>query len=122
MCIGEGVCVYMCVCLWTLCVYVNGQDVSMLMYTCMTQNQSVCNPCFCYLHRMLCHSPLLRKVSFTGSTNVGKWLMREAASTVKRVSLELGGNAPFIVFDDADLKVALQALMFSKFRNAGQVS
>ena len=68
----------------------------------------------------LCHSPLLRKVSFTGSTAVGKWLMRESASTVKKVSMELGGNAPFIVFDDADLDVALKALLFSKYRNAGQ--
>lgn len=68
----------------------------------------------------LCHSPLLRKVSFTGSTAVGKWLMRESAGTVKKVSMELGGNAPFIVFDDADLDVALNALLFSKYRNAGQ--
>lgn len=70
--------------------------------------------------RALCNSKHLRKVSFTGSTAVGKWLMREAASTVKKVSLELGGNAPFIVFDDADLDLALQALMAAKFRNAGQ--
>lgn len=70
--------------------------------------------------KVLCNSPLIRKVSFTGSTPVGKWLMRESASTVKRVSLELGGNAPFIVFDDADLDVAVAALMSSKFRNAGQ--
>lgn len=69
---------------------------------------------------MLCHSRLIRKVSFTGSTAVGKWLMRESASTVKKVSLELGGNAAFIVFDDADIDIALNALMFSKFRNAGQ--
>jgi succinate-semialdehyde dehydrogenase/glutarate-semialdehyde dehydrogenase len=69
----------------------------------------------------MCHSPLLRKISFTGSTKVGKWLMREAASTVKKVSMELGGNAPFIVFDDADLEVAARALMAAKFRNAGQV-
>jgi succinate-semialdehyde dehydrogenase/glutarate-semialdehyde dehydrogenase len=68
----------------------------------------------------LCHNRDIRKVSFTGSTNVGKWLMQESASTVKRVSLELGGNAPFIVFDDADLDVALKALIASKFRNAGQ--
>ncbi len=71
--------------------------------------------------RMLCTSPLLRKISFTGSTAVGKWLMRAASSTVKKVSLELGGNAAFIIFDDCDLDVALSALMFSKFRNAGQV-
>eukprot|EP00981_Chlorochromonas_danica_P000970 scaffold233_cov174-Ochromonas_danica.AAC.10 len=68
----------------------------------------------------LCHSPLIRKISFTGSTVVGKWLMREASTTVKKVSLELGGNAAFIVFDDADLDIAVQALMLSKFRNAGQ--
>lgn len=68
----------------------------------------------------LCHNPLLRKLSFTGSTKVGQWLMKESASTLKRISLELGGNAPFIVFDDADLHVALNALMNSKFRNAGQ--
>lgn len=70
--------------------------------------------------RAMCHSKDIRKISFTGSTNVGKWLMREAATTVKKVSLELGGNAPFIVFDDADLDQALIALMQSKFRNAGQ--
>jgi len=70
--------------------------------------------------RALCHSKLIRKLSFTGSTNVGKWLMAESATNVKRLSLELGGNAPFIVFDDADLDVALAALINSKFRNAGQ--
>lgn len=68
----------------------------------------------------MCHDQFLRKISFTGSTAVGKWLMRESASTVKKVSLELGGNAPFIVFNDADLEVAANALMFAKFRNAGQ--
>eukprot|EP01040_Poterioochromonas_malhamensis_P003096 gene3096-3293_t len=70
--------------------------------------------------RTLCHAKDIRKVSFTGSTPVGKWLMREAASSVKKVSLELGGNAPFIVFDDCDIDVAVNALMFAKFRNAGQ--
>ena len=69
----------------------------------------------------LCHNPLLRKISFTGSTAVGKWLMRESASTVKRLSLELGGNAPFIVFDDADIDTAVSSLISSKFRNAGQM-
>lgn len=68
-----------------------------------------------------CHSEYFRKLSFTGSTVVGKWLMRECASTVKRISLELGGSAPFIVFDDADLDVAANALLASKFRNNGQV-
>ncbi|WP_199231534.1 NAD-dependent succinate-semialdehyde dehydrogenase [Azospirillum sp. TSO35-2] len=68
----------------------------------------------------LTHSPIVRKVSFTGSTEVGKLLMRQAASTVKKVSLELGGNAPFIVFDDADLDEAVKGAMASKYRNAGQ--
>lgn len=68
----------------------------------------------------MCHSPLFRKLSFTGSTPVGKWLMRECATTVKRISLELGGNAPFIVFDDADIETSVTALVNSKFRNAGQ--
>lgn len=70
--------------------------------------------------RELCRHHDIRKISFTGSTSVGKWLMSESSSTVKRLSLELGGNAPFIVFDDADLDVALKALAMSKFRNAGQ--
>jgi succinate-semialdehyde dehydrogenase/glutarate-semialdehyde dehydrogenase len=62
----------------------------------------------------------VRKISFTGSTAVGKHLARESAGTLKRVSLELGGNAPFIVFDDADLDAAVAGLMAAKFRNAGQ--
>ncbi|WP_181449474.1 NAD-dependent succinate-semialdehyde dehydrogenase [Azospirillum thermophilum] len=65
-------------------------------------------------------SPIVRKVSFTGSTEVGKILMRQSADTVKKVSLELGGNAPFIVFDDADLDAAVQGALASKYRNAGQ--
>ena len=65
-------------------------------------------------------SPAVRKVSFTGSTPVGKLLMRQASGTVKKVSLELGGNAPFIVFDDADLDAAVTGLMASKYRNTGQ--
>ena len=63
---------------------------------------------------------LVRKFSFTGSTEIGKLLMRQCASTVKKVSLELGGNAPFIVFDDADLDAAITGAMLSKFRNMGQ--
>jgi succinate-semialdehyde dehydrogenase/glutarate-semialdehyde dehydrogenase len=63
---------------------------------------------------------LVRKFSFTGSTEIGKLLMRQCASTVKKVSLELGGNAPFIVFDDADLDSAVVGAMLSKFRNMGQ--
>jgi succinate-semialdehyde dehydrogenase/glutarate-semialdehyde dehydrogenase len=65
-------------------------------------------------------SKVVRKISFTGSTEVGKLLMRQAADTVKKVSLELGGNAPFIVFDDADLDAAVEGAMASKFRNSGQ--
>lgn len=62
----------------------------------------------------------VRKISFTGSTAIGKLLMAQSAATVKKVSLELGGNAPFIVFDDADLSRAIDGVMVSKFRNAGQ--
>lgn len=65
-------------------------------------------------------NPLVRKVSFTGSTAVGKQLMRQCADQVKKVSLELGGNAPFIVFDDADLDAAVAGAIASKYRNAGQ--
>jgi succinate-semialdehyde dehydrogenase/glutarate-semialdehyde dehydrogenase len=65
-------------------------------------------------------NPAVRKLSFTGSTKVGKLLMSQCASTMKRLSLELGGNAPFIVFDDADLDLAIAGVMVSKFRNAGQ--
>lgn len=68
----------------------------------------------------LCNDSRVRKLSFTGSTPVGKLLMRQCADTVKKISLELGGNAPFIVFDDADLDAAVAGLMASKFRNAGQ--
>ena len=64
--------------------------------------------------------PVVRIVSFTGSTAVGKLLMKQCADTVKKVSLELGGNAPFIVFDDADLDAAIAGVMASKYRNAGQ--
>ncbi len=68
----------------------------------------------------LTSNPTVRKLSFTGSTDVGKLLMSQCASTVKKVSLELGGNAPFIVFDDADLDAAVAGAMASKYRNAGQ--
>ena len=67
-----------------------------------------------------CRNPKIAKITFTGSTGVGRWLMREAADGIKRLSLELGGNAPFIVFDDADLDAAVEGAMISKFRNAGQ--
>lgn len=62
----------------------------------------------------------VRKVSFTGSTNVGKILMNQSASTIKKLALELGGNAPFIVFEDADIDAAVEGAMIAKFRNAGQ--
>jgi succinate-semialdehyde dehydrogenase/glutarate-semialdehyde dehydrogenase len=70
--------------------------------------------------RELTTNPLVRKFTFTGSTEVGKKLMEQCASTVKKVSLELGGNAPFIVFDDADLDAAVDGAIASKFRNTGQ--
>lgn len=69
---------------------------------------------------VLCESPIVTKLSFTGSTEVGRILMRQCADTIKKLSLELGGNAPFIVFDDADLDAAVEGAMISKFRNAGQ--
>ena len=68
----------------------------------------------------LTSNPKVRKVSFTGSTETGKKLMQQSASTLKRLSLELGGNAPFLVFDDADLDAAVQGAIASKFRNSGQ--
>jgi succinate-semialdehyde dehydrogenase/glutarate-semialdehyde dehydrogenase len=68
----------------------------------------------------LCLNPLIRKLTFTGSTPVGKQLMAKCAQTVKRTSMELGGNAPFIVFDDADLDAAVAGAIASKYRNAGQ--
>ena len=68
----------------------------------------------------LCANPVVRKLSFTGSTEVGRILMRQSADTIKKLSLELGGNAPFIVFDDADLDAAVEGALASKYRNAGQ--
>ncbi|MGT2455537.1 NAD-dependent succinate-semialdehyde dehydrogenase [Cupriavidus basilensis] len=70
--------------------------------------------------RELTASPVVRKLSFTGSTEVGKTLLEQCAGTVKKVSMELGGNAPFLIFDDADLDAAVVGVMASKFRNAGQ--
>jgi len=69
---------------------------------------------------VLTSSKLVRKISFTGSTNVGKILMNQSASSIKKMALELGGNAPFIVFDDADIDAAVEGAMVAKFRNAGQ--
>ena len=68
----------------------------------------------------LCENPAVRKITFTGSTEVGKVLLEKAAGTVKKMSMELGGNAPFIVFDDADLDLAVRGAMISKYRNSGQ--
>src|SRR5205085_8965027 len=68
----------------------------------------------------LCANPVVRKLTFPGSTEVGRILMRQCADTVKKMSLELGGNAPFIVFDDADLDAAADGALASKYRNAGQ--
>jgi succinate-semialdehyde dehydrogenase/glutarate-semialdehyde dehydrogenase len=68
----------------------------------------------------LCANPTVRKLSFTGSTEIGRVLMKQSADTVKKLSLELGGNAPFIVFDDADLDAAVEGALASKYRNAGQ--
>ena len=65
-------------------------------------------------------NPIVRKLTFTGSTEIGKVLMKQCANTVKKVSMELGGNAPFIVFDDADVDAAVEGAMASKFRNTGQ--
>jgi succinate-semialdehyde dehydrogenase / glutarate-semialdehyde dehydrogenase len=70
--------------------------------------------------RELTSNPRVRKLGFTGSTEVGKLLMRQCADQVKKISLELGGNAPFIVFDDADLDIAVNAALVCKFRNSGQ--
>ncbi|AVW90977.1 NAD-dependent succinate-semialdehyde dehydrogenase [Celeribacter baekdonensis] len=68
----------------------------------------------------LCANPKVAKITFTGSTRVGKILMRQGAETIKKLSMELGGNAPFIVFDDADLDAAVEGAMLAKFRNNGQ--
>jgi succinate-semialdehyde dehydrogenase/glutarate-semialdehyde dehydrogenase len=68
----------------------------------------------------MCANPTVRKLSFTGSTETGRLLMKQVAPTIKKISLELGGNAPFIVFDDADLDAAAEGAIVSKYRNAGQ--
>ena len=70
--------------------------------------------------REMTSNPIVRKLTFTGSTEIGKLLMEQCAATVKKTSMELGGNAPFIVFDDADLDEAIEGAMASKFRNTGQ--
>lgn len=68
----------------------------------------------------LCESPVVKKISFTGSTRVGKLLMQQSSSTLKKLSLELGGNAPFIVFNDADVEIAVTSAVVSKFKVTGQ--
>ena len=70
--------------------------------------------------RALCESPAVRHLSFTGSTDVGRLLMAQCAPTIKKLALELGGNAPFIVFNDADIDAAVEGALISKYRNAGQ--
>ncbi|MCP3717343.1 NAD-dependent succinate-semialdehyde dehydrogenase [Paraburkholderia sp. CNPSo 3281] len=81
--------------------------------------QVVCGPSR-EIGAVLTSSPIVRKLSFTGSTEVGRLLMSQSSGTIKRLSLELGGNAPFIVFDDADLDAAIEGAMASKYRNSGQ--
>ncbi|MFP1633384.1 NAD-dependent succinate-semialdehyde dehydrogenase [Zhengella sp. ZM62] len=68
----------------------------------------------------ICENPLIKKITFTGSTDVGKILLKQAASTVKKVSMELGGNAPFLIFDDADIDRAVEGSIAAKYRNSGQ--
>ncbi|CCF80413.1 Succinate-semialdehyde dehydrogenase [NADP+] [Helicobacter bizzozeronii CCUG 35545] len=72
------------------------------------------------ISKVLCGSDLVRKISFTGSTEVGRLLMAQSAPSIKKLSLELGGNAPFIVFEDAHLQKAVEGILASKFRNSGQ--
>lgn len=70
--------------------------------------------------QVLCASPIVRKISFTGSTRVGRLLMKQSSDTIKKLSLELGGNAPVIVFNDADLDLAVKGVVASKFKGTGQ--
>ncbi|WP_374730034.1 NAD-dependent succinate-semialdehyde dehydrogenase [Nitratireductor rhodophyticola] len=70
--------------------------------------------------KLFCEHPVIRKITFTGSTRVGEILMRQAAGQIKKLGLELGGNAPFLVFDDADIDTAVEGAIIAKFRNAGQ--
>lgn len=72
------------------------------------------------ISKALCESDIVRKITFTGSTEVGRLLMQQSAPTIKKLSLELGGNAPFIVFEDADIDKAVDGILMSKFRNSGQ--
>lgn len=72
------------------------------------------------ISKMLCESDIVKKITFTGSTEVGRILMSQSANTIKKLSLELGGNAPFIVFNDANIDLAVKGMIASKFRNSGQ--
>lgn len=85
----------------------------LILLTCSAQNVAA-------VGKVLCADIRIRKLSFTGSTEIGRLLMEQCAPTLKKLSLELGGNAPFIIFDDADLANAAKGLIASKFRNAGQ--
>lgn len=82
--------------------------------------QIICSKKAADIGKVFCADSRVRKLTFTGSTPVGKQLMSQCAATVKKLGLELGGNAPFIVFDDADIDAAITGLMVSKYRNAGQ--
>ncbi|MDO6707058.1 NAD-dependent succinate-semialdehyde dehydrogenase [Photobacterium sp. 1_MG-2023] len=82
--------------------------------------QVVVNESSSMVGKVFTDSPVIRKLSFTGSTRVGSLLMKQCADSIKRTSMELGGNAPFIVFDDADIELAVKGAVASKFRNAGQ--
>ncbi|QUJ70338.1 NAD-dependent succinate-semialdehyde dehydrogenase (plasmid) [Photobacterium sp. GJ3] len=82
--------------------------------------QVVVNESSSLVGKVFTDSPVIRKLSFTGSTRVGSLLMKQCADSIKRTSMELGGNAPFIVFDDADIELAVKGAVASKFRNAGQ--
>lgn len=96
-----------------LCVLAERAGVPHGVLSCVTGSSSA-------IGGELTSNPIVRKLSFTGSTEVGKVLLSQCASTVKKTSMELGGNAPFIVFDDADLDAAVKGALISKFRNAGQ--
>ncbi len=91
-----------------------GMPAGVLNVLCADGNNSI------EIGNVLCSSDAVRHLSFTGSTEVGRILARQCANTVKKISLELGGNAPFIVFDDADIDSAVEGAMVSKYRNAGQ--
>lgn len=96
-----------------LCVLAERAGVPAGVLSCVTGKASMIGDEFC-------RNPAVRKLSFTGSTEIGKLLLQQCASTVKKTSMELGGNAPFIVFDDADLDAAVVGAIAAKFRNAGQ--